>query len=303
MFSARNLAPLQRPMKALIDNVGASTTMKVELAVGPTYLNTELEFKIGGRSGAAPSRANLAGGMLTRIRILLNGEPRLDMPMSEYVDKVEYYMGAVVGATGYLPIIQQMLWNFDPTQGGNPLAAAVNPAWGTKNHGALTVEIDTDATSTIDYVDVHCDIQPQQQDLGLHFRQVRLTPTFASTGLFQWQIPFRERGGALYAIHVKPPVLANLTYVRLFADGAPAVEGTVEQLHRRLLKAAWSRRTIQSGWCHLERCWRNYDQDALQWDILDEPLTLEMQFANAAPNTFPVHLDVASPDTRPPSAA
>lgn len=298
MYSAKSLAPILRPQKGVVFDIGASKTLKIDLNVGLTYLNTEIQFTI---AGAAPSRAQMIS-MLPNIRIELDGEPRLNMPMTEYIDMVEYYRGTVVGATGFLPLLQQMLWNEDPTPGGSPLAAKVNPAWGTKNHGSLVIYIDQDATSTIDAVEVHTDLQPQAQDLGLHFRMVRLTPTFASVGVMDYQIPFLEPGGFLYGIHVKPPDLANLKYARLFADNAPIAEGTPTQLHRRLLQAAYGRRTIQTGWLHLERCWRNFDQDSLPWAILDEKLVLQLEFVTTAPDTFPLHLHVASPDTRPPSA-
>lgn len=306
MYTARSLAPIQRPIKGIVNEISAGKDLKIDLPVGLTYLNTEIEAKIGGSAGTAPTRAEMIS-MWTRIRVLLDGEPRMDLPMSEYLDMIEYYRGTVVGATGYLPIIQEMLWNEDPTQGGNPLAAKINPAWGTKNHGSLVVEIVQDATSTIDYVDVHADLQPQGQDLGLHFRMVRQTCTFNAVGICDYTIPFWERGsdpGYLYGIHILPPTLAKLKYIRLFADGAPIVEGSVEQLHRRLLQAPHgTRRTIQTGWAHLDRCWRNFDQDAMPWNILDQQLMLQMEFITTAPGTFPIHLHVASPDTRPPSVA
>lgn len=305
MYSARSSAPILRPIKGITSDLGASKTLKVDLPVGLTYLDTEIEAKIGGQYGAAPSRAQVIS-MWTRIRILLDGEPRVDMPMSEYVDMIEYYRGTVVAATGFLPIIQQMLWNEDPTQGGNPLAAKINPAWGTRNHGSLVVELEQDATSTIDYVEVHADLQPQAQDLGLHFRQVRQTATFSSTGIVEITIPFWERGsdpGYLYGIHIKPTDIAKLRYARLFADGAPVVEGSVEAIHRRLLQASHSRRTIQTGWLHIERCWRNFDQDAMPWNILDQQLMLQLEFITTAPGTFPYQLHVASPDTRPATVA
>lgn len=307
-FPRSNVSPVKRPIKGVVRDIGASKTLRIELPTGITLLDLELEAKIlggGAYPGAAPSRAQLIA-MWTDIRVLLDGEERIPtIPMTEFVDMVEFERGGIVGATGFLPFLFQMLHNSDPTPGsagGNDLAAKIAPAWGLKNHSALVIEITQDATSTIDYVDVLANIQPQAEDLGLHRRLVRLTDTFASTGVRDIEIPFKERGGLLRAIHVKPTVLANLTYARLYADGVPWREGTVEMWHRDLLKAS-DRRTVQTGWLHIDLCWRNFDRDALSWDILDTKLVLQLTFKTAAPNTYPYILDVVSQDTRPPSAA
>lgn len=303
-FTRSNTAPVKRPIKGVVKDIGASKTLRIELPTGITLLDTEIEAKIlGGGSypGTAPNRAQLIA-MWTRIRVLLDGEERINMPMTEFIDLVEYDRGSIVGATGFVPFLFELLNNSDPRPGGNDLAAKIGPAWGLKNHASLVIEIEQDATSTIDYVDVWANIQPQAEDLGLHRRHVRLTTTFASIGVHDFEIPFRERGGFLRALHIKPPTIGNLSYVRLYADGMPYREGTVELLHRDLLKSG-DRRTAQTGWCHMDLCWRNFDTDALPWDILDTKLVLQMTFVTAAPNTFPVVLDVASPDTRPASAA
>lgn len=303
-FPRSNTAPVKRPLKGVVKDIGASRTLRIELPTGITYLDLDIEAKIlggGAYPGTAPTRAQLIA-MWTNIRVLLDGEERINMPITEFVDLCEFERGSIVAATGFLPLLFEMLHNSDPKQGGNDLAAKIAPAWGLKNHSSFVIEIEQAAGTTIDYVDVWANIQPQPEDLGLHRRLVRLTDNFGSTGQRDFEIPFKERGGYLRGIHVKPTVFANLTYARLYADGVPYREGTVEILHRDLLKPT-DRRVVQTGWLHLDLTWRNFDMDSLPWDMLDTKLVLQLTFANAAPNSYPIVLDVASQDTRPPSAA
>lgn len=304
-FPRSNTAPIKRPFDGVVKGLAANGTLHIELPTGATLLDLEIEAKIlgvGTYPGNAPSKANVIA-MWPYITVKIDGEERIPtMPMAEFIAMIEYERGGIVGATGWLPFLFQMLHNTDPTPGqagGNDLAAKIAPAWGLKNHSSMTIEIEQVA-STIDYVNVWGNVQPIAEDLGLHRRHVRLTHTFGSLGRTDIEVPFKERGGILRAIHVLPPDIAKLSYAAIFCDNVPFREGTVEMWHRDLLKAA-DRRTVQTGWLHMDLCWRNFDRDAIPWDMLDARLVLKLTFITTAPDTFPYILDVVSQDTRAPS--
>lgn len=304
-FPVQNKAPVDRAMKGNVFNVGPSKTCRIELPVGLTYLDFEIECKVLGVNpypGTVPALAVMEASF-DRIRVFLDGELRYDVPFAEYVQWFSFYRD-IIGATGYIPLMMSMPWNSDPNTpakpGADDLGAKINGAWGTKNHSSFVIELDQSAASTIDYIDIRPTLHPVATDLGLHARPVRLTHNLNTLGQSDWIIPFKEKGGFCYGIHLLPPTLANLTYITLLVDGVPYKQGTVEQLHRPLLRPT-DKRTIQTGWAHIDLAARNFDDDALPFSIIDDNAVLQLTFANAAPGTFPIWLTQVSPDTRAPS--
>jgi hypothetical protein len=266
-----------------VTGLGASQIAIVKIPTGATYLELSLECTI---AGAAATRAQLEA-MLPQIRCTVSGIEKWTLSATQLIAIIEFYQTGLIGDSGFLTIPFERLF----MDGG--LAGMLNPAFGTLGESSWQLEITQSAGSTIDAITAWAQVSPIAEALGAHMKTVRLTPTFASTGKFFYADLPKELGTYLYALHFQVPVVANLVNIAYIADEVRVIDCKPALLNQ-LYTLGKRPRTVQSAklFVHLDFCRRSLDADAIRLDMNSQ--VLELDFANAAPNSFTVLAEIGT---------
>jgi len=267
--------PISQVLPGVVTGIAANGIAVAKVPPGATYASISFLCRI---AGVAATRAQIVA-QWTQIRCTISGNEIFTLSGQQLVAIIEYYCTGLIGDTGVLTIPFQRLWQKE-------IAAALNPDWGTLGESSIQFEI-TQTAATIDTVDVYAEVEPMAQELGAYVSYQRLTPTFASTGVFVYPDLYKNPDAVLYALHLEVPVVANLTNCELIADNVSLVN-TPPLVLNAYGREGTPVRTPQTaaGFVHMDFCRRGVDADALPLSM--STLTLRLTFANAAPNTFAV---------------
>lgn len=281
-FAVDNSSPIIRKIPGVVDGIGASGTAVARIPPGATYTDLILECTI---AGVAATRAQLET-MLASMRFTVSGEEKWTLTAKQLIAIVEFYNSGLIGDTGYLWIPLERLWM-------NDLGPKVGPAYGTAGETSVQLEIDQDATSTIDGIVLHARISPKPETLGAHMRIVRLTPQIAATGVYYYDGLPKNPAERLYALHFQVPVVANFTNIAYIADEVRMIDAKPALLHQ-MLKTAYPNRTPQTAklFCHLDFAGRNFDSDSVPLTMKQQ--ILELTFATAAPNAVNILAEIGT---------
>jgi len=267
--------PIAQVLPGVVQGIAANGIAVAKIPPGATYASITFYATI---AGVAATRAQIVA-QWTQIRCTISGNEIFTLSGKQLVAIIEYYRTGLIADTGALTIPFQRLWQKE-------IAAALNPDWGTLGESSVQFEI-TQTASAIDAVAVYAEVEPEAQELGAYMSYQRLTPTFASTGVFVYPDLYKQAGAFAYAYHFEVPVVANLTNVELIADNVSLVN-TPPLVLNAYGREGTPNRTPQTpaGFVHLDFCRRGIDADALPLSM--STLTLRLTFENAAPNTFAI---------------
>lgn len=297
-FALANESPIVKPLNAAVNNIGVSKDMIIEIPVGSTYLDLVLDCRIGGAAGARPTRANF-GAMWTRVRFMVAGKEMWSESAADLISYIEYDQPGLIGESGLFTIpFWRPFMRFNGKAGTDPLASIFAPAYGLGDQPQAWLEITQAAGNTIDYVVPRGKLQPKVEALGAHLIYDRQTPTFSSTGFFDYIIPLRADEW-LYRLDIKCTV-ANLAQIIVEIDDQyTLINTTCDVLKQWAENESNPKKTWQSGFAHLDFAVANFDQQALVGAQVDK-LVLRTNWS-VAPGTFQV--TAVKGTTRNPNAA
>ncbi len=261
--------------------VAAGGTATARLPVGTTFLDVLIIATV---AGVAATRAQVIASF-NQVRFLVDGKEKVTLTGTQFVALVEFYETGSIGDTGLVWWPFQRPWMQE-------VANQLAPAYGMVGKDSFQIEIDLDAAASVDGLKLSRYTHPIAENLGSHIQVRRITPNFGATGdQFFDDLPKdpRER---LYAMHIQCTV-ANLARIQIIADDAKIIDTTPAQIHQRY-KYATHRRTPQTGFVHLDFCNRGLDVDALPLSM--KTLQMILTWENAAPNAFPIIMEVATSD-------
>jgi len=284
-FTTDHRMPIIRKNQAA-EGLGAGLTAVFKLPSQSTYMELVLECKI---ATVAATRAQLET-MLGNIRLTVSGKEKITLTAKQIIGMTEFYRTGTIGDTGYLWIPFNRTWMQE-------IANQVAANYGTLGESSIQLEVDQDATSTIDTMNLWTRVYPVAEPIGAHISYVKLTPTFGSTGTFIYTDIPRDPRTFLYAIHMQTDP-AKLTNVRLIADDVKIIDTSFELLNQ-IYKYSAEPRTPQTakGFAHLDLCNRNMDADAMPMTMRD--LRLELDFITTAPGAFPVIFEFGGRNQEP----
>lgn len=284
-FIADHRVPLIQKIGSA-ENIGASKTAVFKIPSQATYQDLVIEAKI---AGVAATRAQLESMLLT-ARLTISGKDKFTINVIELIAIEEFYNSGSIGDTGYLHIgfIRQHMLE---------LANQEDAAYGTLLEKSVQLEIDQDATTTIDTLDLHARTYPVAEPLGAHISIVKITPTFGATGTMIFDDLPIDPNTFLYALHFRTDP-AKLTAVRLTCDNIKLIDAKFALLNQ-FYKYNPVRRTPQTakGFAHLDFCNRNVDKDALPMTM--RTCRLELDFITTAPGAFPILCEFGSRNQPP----
>lgn len=276
-FTDQNTSPVIKPLQGIVTGIGAGQVATCRLPPGLTYAEIVVRCTI---AGVAATRAELEA-MLTTARLTVSGVEKFSVQAIDLIAIAEFYRNGCIGDSGYFVIPFERLWS----QG---IAAQLDPNYGTEGESSVVLELTQAAASTIDAINVFARVNPKAELLGSHVILRRFTFNVAATGKFLYpDLPIIP-GEHLAALHIKVPVVANLTNVALVTDDVRFLD-VPPSLLTQLYQLSNPVRTSQTAklYVSVDFASRGYDSDTLPVGALKSQV-LELDFANAAPGAVTV---------------
>jgi hypothetical protein len=276
-FTAQSSSPVIKPLQGVVTGIGAGQVATCRLPPGLTYAEIIVRCTI---AGVAATRAQLET-MLTTARLTISGVEKFSVQAIDLIAIAEFYRTGCIGDSGYFVIPFERLWN----QG---VAAQLDPNYGTEGESSVVLELTQDGASTIDAINVFARVNPKAEVLGAHVILRRFTFNVSATGKFLYpDLPIIP-GEYLNALHIRVPVVANLTNIALITDDVRFLD-VPPSLLTQLYQLANPVRTPQTAklYVSVDFANRGYDSDTLPVGLLKSQV-LELEFANAAPNAVTV---------------
>ena len=276
-FTAQSSSPVIKPLQGVVTCIGAGQVATCRLPPGLTYAEIIVRCTI---AGVAATRAQLET-MLTTARLTISGVEKFSVQAIDLIAIAEFYRTGCIGDSGYFVIPFERLWN----QG---VAAQLDPNYGTEGESSVVLELTQDGASTIDAINVFARVNPKAEVLGAHVILRRFTFNVSATGKFLYpDLPIIP-GEYLNALHIRVPVVANLTNIALITDDVRFLD-VPPSLLTQLYQLANPVRTPQTAklYVSVDFANRGYDSDTLPVGLLKSQV-LELEFANAAPNAVTV---------------
>lgn len=276
-FINGNTSPIIKPLPGIVTGVGAGQVATLRFPPGLTYAELVVRCTI---AGVAATRANLEA-MLTTARLTVSGVEKFSVQAIDLIAIAEFHRTGCVGDSGYLVIPLERLWM-------EGVKAQLDPNYGTDGESSVVLELTQAGGSTIDAITAFARVNPRPEVLGAHIITRRMTFNVSATGRFLYpDLPIIP-GEYLYALHIKVPVVANLTNVALLTDDVRMID-VPPSLLTQLYQLSNPVKTPQSakGYVHVDFTQRNFDSDALAVGDLKSQV-LELEFSNAAPGAVTV---------------
>lgn len=276
-FINGNTSPVIKPLQGIVTGVGASSVATCRFAPGLTYSELIVRCTI---AGVAATRAELEA-MLTTARLTISGVEKFSVQAIDLIAIAEFYRTGCIADSGYLVIPMERLWM-------NGVQAQLDPNYGTDGESSVVLELTQTAASTIDGMVCYARVNPAPEALGAHVMLRRFTFNVAATGKFLYpDLPIIP-GEFLYALHIKVPVVANLTNIALVTDDVRMID-VPPSLLTQLYQLSVPVRTPQTAklYVHVDFASRGFDSDSLAVGQLSSQV-LELDFANAAPGAVTV---------------
>lgn len=276
-FIMGNTSPVIKPLQGIVTGIGAGQVATIRFPPGLTYCELVIRGTI---AGVPATRAELEA-MLTTARLTVSGVEKFSVQAIDLIAIAEFYRTGCIGDSGYLVIPLERLWM-------EGVKAQLDPNYGTDGESSVVLELTQAGGSTIDAITAFARVNPAPEALGAHIALRRFTFNVAATGKFLYpDLPIIP-GEYLYALHIKVPVVANLTNIALITDDVRMLDAPPSLL-TQLYQLSNPVRTPQTAklYVHVDFCQRGFDSDALAVGDLSSQV-LELEFANAAPNAVTV---------------
>lgn len=276
-FTNQSTSPVIKPLQGVVTGIGAGQVATCRLPPGLTYAEIIVRCTI---AGVAATRAQLET-MLTTARLTVSGVEKFSVQAIDLIAIAEFYRTGCIGDSGYFVIPFERLWNVG-------VSAQLDPNYGTEGESSVVLELTQDGASTIDAINVFARVNPKAEILGAHVILRRFTFNVASTGRFLYpDLPIIP-GEYLSALHIRVPVVANLTNIALVTDDVRFLD-VPPSLLTQLYQLSNPVRTPQAAklYVSVDFASRGYDSDTLPVGLLKSQV-LELEFANAAPGAVTV---------------
>lgn len=276
-FINQNTSAVIKPLQGIVTGVGAGSVATLRFPPGLTFCELVVRCTI---AGVAATRAQLET-MLTTARLTVSGVEKFSIQAIDLIAIAEFYRTGCIGDSGYLVIPLERLW----MQGAK---AQLDPNYGTDGESSVVLELTQAGGSTIDAITAYARVNPAPEALGAHIITRRFTFNVAATGRFLYpDLPIIP-GEYLYALHIKVPVVANLTNIAYITDDVRMLD-VPPSLLTQLYQLSNPVRTVQTakGYVHVDFAQRNFDSDGLPVGTLKSQV-LELEFSNAAPGAVTV---------------
>lgn len=276
-FTDQNTSPVIKPLQGVVTGIGAGQVATCRVPPGLTYAELIVRCTI---AGVAATRAELEA-MLTTARLTVSGVEKISVQVIDLIAIAEFHRVGCIGDSGYFVIPFERLW----MSGVN---AQLDPNYGTEGESSVVLELTQAAGSTIDAINVFARVNPKAEVLGAHHILRRFTFNVAATGKFLYPDLPIIAGEFLTALHIKVPVVANLTNIALVTDDVRFLD-VPPSLLTQLYQLANPVKTSQAAklYVSVDFTNRGFDSDALAVGLLKSQV-LELDFANAAPNAVTV---------------
>ena len=190
---------------------------------------------------------------------------------------------------GYLNMEFLRCWLADATRG-------MDAAVGLADQNAMQVELTYAGGATINGIAVYGVRMQMPQPTGTAVRIVRLSASISALGVFIFpDLPLPKSGDVLLAVHLFPPVVANITNLAYVADEVRLIDAPPSFLDRNASEAHPPRSPQgANGMISLDFTALNAlaGQAVAMGDVGSHQL--EITVANAAPGTVPILCEVAS---------
>lgn len=241
-------------------------------------------------AGVAATRAQLVA-QITQVIVTVSGRELWRGSAAQLIAIQQYYSEVDTQTTfpGFLNLEFLRSWLADATRG-------MDAAVGLADQNAMQIELTYAGGATINTIAVYGVRMQLPQPTGTAVRIVRLSASISALGVFVFpDLPLPKSGDVLLAVHVFPPVVANLTNFAYIADEVRIIDGPPAFLDRNATEAH-PPRTPQgaNGMVSIDFTAMNAlaGQAVAMNDVGSHQL--ELTFANAAPGTVPILCEIAS---------
>lgn len=241
-------------------------------------------------SGVAATRAQLVA-QVTQIIITVSGRELWRGSAAQLIAIQQYYSEVDTQSSfpGFINLEFIRSWLSDASRG-------MDAAIGLADQNAMQVELTYAGGATINTIAVYGVRMQSAQPTGVATRIVRLSASISALGVFVFpDLPLPRAGDTLLAVHVFPPVVANLSNFAYVADEVRIIDGPPAFLDRNATEAH-PPRTPQgaNGMVSIDFTAINAlaGQGVPLGDIGSHQL--ELTFITAAPGTVPILCELAS---------
>jgi len=285
-----NATPIQTPIFRLLPGVFQSQPVSngTSLCLLPlyTYAKTLIFFTV---AGTAATRAQIVA-QLTQVRVVLSGREIWIGSGAQLVALGAFYSQNDVNATevGFLSLAFLRQW----MAGADQRLASV---LGTMDQSALQIEFSWGAAITITTNAAFAARLAEGENTGVATRVMRVSPNIGSLGISIYpDLPLPRSGETLLALHLFPPVVANLTNLAYIADDMRIIDAPATALNRMYLETD-PPRTPQgaNGMVSIDfTALLASPQSGVPMAAIANHV-LELTFATAAPGSFPILCEFA----------
>lgn len=284
----RRRTPVYREVPgAVLAQPTASAPFTINLPL-KTYAKLALFLTI---AGVAATRAQIVA-QVTNIRVAISGR-ELWVGSGANLLAIQQFYSQTDSATlypGFICFDFLRGWSVDRTDGQDAVL-------GLADQSTAQIEVTMGAGATINGATIFGANFQEPEGTGVATRLVRLTPNVGTVGLFIYpDLPPPRAGETLLAIHLYPPVVANLTKIGYTADDVRLIDVTPSALNRLYVEAGQPRQPQETNGM------TSLDFTALTGDPSDgvdmtrvSQHQLELTFVTAAPGSFAIICEYASP--------
>ena len=241
-------------------------------------------------TAVAATRAQLIA-QIAQIIITVSGRELWRGSAAQLIAISQYYSESDTQTAypGYVNLDFLRNWLADANRG-------IDAVVGLADQNAMQIELTYAAGATINGIAVYGVRMQQVQPTGTASRIVRGSASISALGVFTYpDLPLPRAGDQLLAIHVFPPVVANLTNFAYIADEVRLIDAPVSFLDRNAAEAHPPRQPQgANGMVSLD--FTAINAMSGQGVPLGEVGShqLELTFASVAPGTVPILCEIAS---------
>ena len=200
------VTPVTSTLGAIQGTVGASNVLTLKLPTGQTYYGIILECL----ATATPDTVAHIKNDIAKVRVLVSGEPVIDLSATELFDMELFEGGSNTAGYLYIPLSLKLVRDY---------AAAYLYALGTASGltGAQLEVTMNSGTLTVTNINVFGLIDNVERPLGAHRRIISSRRAFGTTGYDEINDVMRPQTALLRQLHVTNAT--NLTKVKVSVSG------------------------------------------------------------------------------------